>query len=101
MDQYLEARMISAPLRLFDFCLETDGACAVVVTTTERARDLRQAPVLIRAVAQGVPAEMQGGVTYPSLMRPMITSQPSATIATTLHERAGLGPDDIDVAQLY
>ena len=42
MDDYLAARMIAEPLRLFDFCLETDGACAVVVTTRRAGR--RPAP---------------------------------------------------------
>ena len=54
--------MISYPLRLFDFCLVTDGACAVVVTSTERARDLRQPPAVIRAVAQG---KLHAGVARP------------------------------------
>ena len=53
MDDYLAARMISRPLRLFDFCLETDGACAVIVTTAARAADCGKPPALIRAVAQG------------------------------------------------
>lgn len=101
MDEYLDSRVIADPLRLFDFCLETDGACAVVVTSTERARDLKQPPVLIRAVAQcGVP-NPQPGIQFPVLMRESITELPAKNVADVLYRRAGLGPDDIDVAQLY
>ncbi len=101
MDDYLAARMIARPLRLFDFCLETDGACAVIVTTTERARDLRPRPVLIRAVAQASPHLPQPGVQYPVLMRESITTIPARAASEVLYRRAGLGPEDIDVAQLY
>jgi acetyl-CoA acetyltransferase len=101
MDDYLAARMISRPLRLFDFCLETDGACAVVVTSAARARDCRRPPVLIRAVAQGSVAGPQPGLQYPVLMRERITALPARAVARTLYRRAGLGPDDIDVAQIY
>lgn len=101
MEQYLESRMISQPLRLFDFCLETDGACAVVVTSVERARDLRHPPVLIRAVAQASIPNPQPGIQFPVLMRESITELPAAAVARTLYARAGLGPDDVDVAQVY
>lgn len=101
MDDYLDARMISEPLRLFDFCLETDGACAVIVTSVERARDLRQPPVLIRAVAQGSVAHPQPGIQFPVLLRDDITTLPAQAVANRLYQRAGVGPADIDVAQLY
>jgi acetyl-CoA acetyltransferase len=101
MDNYMAARMISRPLRLFDYCLETDGACAVVVTSAERARDCPQPCATIRAVAQGGLPAMQGGLVFPALMRPELTTQPSATVAEALYRRAGLGPSDIDVAQIY
>ncbi len=101
MDDYLGARMISRPLRLFDFCLETDGACAVIVTTTERAKDLAQPPVLIRAVAQGSMSNPQPGIQFPILMRDSLTTLPARPTAETLYRRAGIGPADIDVAQLY
>jgi len=53
MEKYMKARYISAPLRLFDYCLINDGACCVIVTSAERARDLKQTPVLLSATAQG------------------------------------------------
>ena len=95
------ARTISDPLRLFDFCLETDGACAVVVTASDRAADLRQPPALVRAVAQSSGARIQPTMMFGALLRESITSQTSRTLADTLWRRAGLGPTDVDVAQLY
>ncbi len=101
LEDYFNGRMISYPLRLFDFCLETDGACAVVVTSTERARDLRQPPAVIRAVAQGKLHAGQGGSMFPVLARRSILSTSAEPTAATLYARAGLGPADIDVAQFY
>lgn len=101
MDDYFAARTIASPLRLFDFCLETDGACAVIVSSTERARDCAQPPAMIRAVAQGGPRGLQPGIMFPLLLRESLTTQPSAQVAETLYARAGMGPGDIDVAQFY
>jgi acetyl-CoA acetyltransferase len=56
---------------------------------------------LIRAVAQGGDAGQQPGLVFPALMRDSLTTQPSARVARTLYERAGLGPEDVDVAQFY
>lgn len=100
-EDYHAARILSTPLRLFDYCLETDGACAVVVTSAERACDLRQPPVLVRAVAQGTGPGVQPGQMFPALLRDRITSWPSAFAAKTLFHRAGLTPGDVDVAQIY
>lgn len=101
MDDYLAARMISTPLRLFDYCLETDGACAVVVTSTERAKDLRQKPVLIRGQAGGTAPDMRGGMMFPVVMREDMTDLPGRAAGEALWKKAGLGPEEVDVAQLY
>jgi len=95
MDDYLASRWVVEPFRLLDCCLETDGAVAVVLTSAERARDLRQRPVLIRGAAWG------SGFTLYSNQQADLTVTPAAAMARRLWSLAGLGPSDVDVAELY
>jgi acetyl-CoA acetyltransferase len=105
MDDYLASRFVSEPFRLFDCCLENDGACAVVVTTHERARDLARPPVEVLASAQGTPRGFGHG-QYSNVGMPDddYTSAGARTVADRLWARAaaaGVGRDDIDVAEIY
>lgn len=101
MEQYLASRMIADPLRLFDCCLETDGAAAVIVTSTQRSRDLAQVPVLIRATAHAPASGMSGGMMFPSITWEEPLKLAPKNVAKQLWARAGLGPQDMDVAQIY
>lgn len=101
MDEYLASRMISTPLRLFDFSLETDGACAVVITSAERARDLARPPVLIRAVAGGAPGDLRPGMMFPVVSRQDMTELGARRAGEALWTRAGVSPAEVDIAQLY
>lgn len=93
------SRWIVEPLRLFDCCQETDGGCAVVVTTPERARDLKQPAALIRGVAQGAGADQE---VMTSFYRPDIARLPEMDlVAEQVYAQSGLGPDDIDAAVIY
>lgn len=102
MDDYLASRPVSDPFRLFDCCLESDGACAVVVTTPERARDSRTRPVEIGASAQGtVRGFGHGQYSNASMPDDVYASAGARTVAARLWARADLGPADVDVAQIY
>jgi acetyl-CoA acetyltransferase len=71
------------------------------VTSAERARDLKKPPVLIRSVAQAVPPDARAGMMFSSLVRDDITDLAWRQVADTLWRRGGVGPSDVDVAQLY
>lgn len=93
------SRWIVEPLRLLDCCQETDGAAAVVVTSLERARNLRQKPAVIRAAAQGAAADQHMMTSY---YRDNIAQLPEMKlVADQLYAQAGLGPADMDAAILY
>lgn len=95
LEDHHSSRWIVEPLRLLDCCLETDAAVAVIVTTAERAKDLRQVPVAVSAATFGP------GANLISNSRPDIARSGAALSSQRLWAEAGLGPDDIDVAQIY
>lgn len=96
---YMEARVIVEPLRLFDCCVDTDGAVAFIVTTAERAKDLKQKPAYILAAAQSVVTEAEIQTSY---NRPIISGLPETWyMGQELFRIAGVTPNDIDVAQIY
>ncbi len=97
LGDHQNSRMIADPLRLLDCCLETDGGAAVVVTTPERARDLRYPPVTIAAAGIG-----GGAWNHLSIVKDIESPESESTvIAKHLFEDAGITQEDIDVLFLY
>jgi len=101
-EDYHRARMIAEPFRLFDCCLESDGAAAVLVTTRERARDMRCRAVEVVAVGQGSGGGWGAGpLGSHNMPRESYTTGNLRAFADELFGRAGLSRDDVDVAQIY
>lgn len=97
MDEYLAAPFIVDPFSRLDCCREVDGACAIVITSAERARDLRCPPVYIRGGAYG---------TGPGAGRPYEKWEDhsrfySHYVGPRAWASADLGPGDMDFAQIY
>ena len=99
LEEHQASRWICEPLRLLDCCQESDGAVAMVITSAERARDLKAKPVLIRGGAQGIAPGQQ---IMTSLYRDDITGLPEmGLVARQLWQQSGLTPADIHTAVIY
>jgi acetyl-CoA acetyltransferase len=97
LEQHQASRMIADPLRLFDCSLETDGAGAVLVTSAERARDLRKRPARILGIAEGH-GDPPTSITQ---KRDMTRLEGVGKAAVRAFGMSGVTPADIDCAQIY
>lgn len=96
LEDHANSRMISDPFRLLDCSLESDGGAACIVSSAERAADMRHRRVFISGVAEGHP-DQPGSITQ----RPDMTSLGIAKAAERAFRMAGVTHADIDVAEIY
>lgn len=99
LEEYMNAKKITDRLNIYDCCQETDGAIALLITSTERAKYLKHKPAVIRAVTQ---AASRGQEQMTSFYRAEMDSLPEMELAARrVYAMSGLGPDDIDAACFY
>jgi acetyl-CoA acetyltransferase len=99
LEDHQNSRWIVEPLHLLDCCQESDGGQALVLTSVERARDLRQPPAVVRAAAQGAGVDQESMTSY---YRDDITGLPEmGLVARQLWATAGIGPADVQTAVVY
>jgi acetyl-CoA acetyltransferase len=93
-EEVLSARMISDPLTKLDCCLVTDGGGAVIMTRADRAKDMPKPPVYFLGAGLG---HFHRQITQ----MPDLTVTAASLSGPRAFEMAGLGPDDVDVLELY
>lgn len=94
IDEVLDSRMISTPLRARECCLVTDGGGALIVTSAERAKDLRRTPVYLRGFSES------SNHRAVSAMPDLTTTVASQTSRVAL-EMAGRSLAEVDTAHVY
>ncbi len=100
LDAYLASPYVVEPFRAADCTIEVDGACAVVVSALDRARDLRHPPAVIAGSAYR--AGRRSGLDIGDhLLWDDYTRNYTSLLAADLYGQAGLGPGDVQLAEIY
>ena len=95
--KYDESRWIVEPFHLFDCCQENDGAAAMVLVPAERAKDFDHKPVYVLSAITG--SHYRAGASVHNT--PDYASSTFKTTVPRLYDMAKLGPQDVNVAQVY
>ena len=95
LDDYLASRIVSTPFSLYDCDVPCDGATAVIVSSVERARDLRHPPLRIESMG----AALRGRPSWDQYED--LTTMPNRDAAAQMWSRSALKPADVQMAQLY
>jgi len=90
----MDSRIIASPLHLLDCCLISDGGGAIVLTSAERARNLRKKPIYLLGVGEH---HLQEYITWSRTF----TTSGAKVSGQRAFAMAGIEPKDIDVAELY
>jgi acetyl-CoA acetyltransferase len=106
-DEVLSSAMVANPLRLLDICATSDGAAALVLCSMEFARRFTTNPVTIAGIASVTPVYPSTTIEMPNFSTDSAAAVPAPargfrdSIAYTAYEQAGIGPDEVSVAEVY
>ena len=108
LDDVRNSPVVSDPLRLLDICATSDGGAALVVSSMEWARDHgHRNPVRVAGISTVSPTYPDPVIDLPYLAADSLAGSPEVTvgfkesIGARAYAEAGLGPDDVDVAEVY
>ena len=106
-EQVLASPMVADPLRLLEICATSDGAAAVVLSSMDYARKRATDPVRVAAISTVTPKYPSTVIEMPNFATDSAASVPAPdapfrdSIAAAAYEEAGLGPEELDLAEVY
>jgi acetyl-CoA acetyltransferase len=99
VEDILDSRMVNDPLTQYMFCAPDEGAAAIVLCRADRAHEFTDTPIYLRASEVRTRRIGAFEVHSPSFPIEQVPG-PTVDVSKAAYEKAGLGPEDVDVIQL-